>query len=387
MPSEPSSLGEALKALREAKGLGQSEVVDRIPFHYSNDRAYRRIESGERHPSRQSLVDILARGLSETDAGRIDHFLSLGRYQRLTDQEVATLGLTRTEEQPPQHPLVSVDGSPGPTQSAPVPATSPYSRLLLSGITIISVALTAVLADQFSTLQWWFVLATSTLYASLYPVSIVLETVYGAPSDRVLRFAALDFSAMLLASVLALWIDDHYAQAGNPKGFWIALLIFFVSATVQWVLVCKVLPAESSVTTTFQSLTAQSAHFKNTLYFLSCPALFWLPAVHSALSLNNSLDQKRIAEVDRMLHRGSSFAGGIWQPQPTLLWILLVVVIGLTIPMGARLLDNLLPHPKRNSYLNLFYARALLYFTLCVVCLTWYSASLDSFESQFEALK
>jgi hypothetical protein len=65
--------------------------------------------------------------------------------------------------------------------------------------------------------------------------------------------------------------------------------------------------------------------------------------------------------------------GGVLAPRPIWLWGLLVVVMGVSVPMGAHLLENLKPGPDLNRYLGLFYGRAILCFVLCIVCLIWYS--------------
>jgi hypothetical protein len=46
-----------------------------------------------------------------------------------------------------------------------------------------------------------------------------------------------------------------------------------------------------------------------------------------------------------------------------------------SIPMGARLIENLPPHPQRNIFLNLFYLRLIVYFSLVLICLSWHSYS------------
>ena len=57
---------------------------------------------------------------------------------------------------------------------------------------------------------------------------------------------------------------------------------------------------------------------------------------------------------------------------------LLAAMLLLSIGMGAHLLDNLRPHPALGAFHAFFYARALLYFTLSLVCLGWYFYSLGA---------
>jgi transcriptional regulator with XRE-family HTH domain len=50
------NLGQALKRLRVERDIGQKAVVAALDGHYSDERYIRRIESGERRPSRAALV-------------------------------------------------------------------------------------------------------------------------------------------------------------------------------------------------------------------------------------------------------------------------------------------------------------------------------------------
>ena len=84
-------LGEAIAKERRSKGLGQKEVVDLVESYYSDERSYRRIESGENLPERHKLIAILVSGLSINKADKINSILALGGYG-LTQKQLHRLG-------------------------------------------------------------------------------------------------------------------------------------------------------------------------------------------------------------------------------------------------------------------------------------------------------
>jgi hypothetical protein len=60
----------------------------------------------------------------------------------------------------------------------------------------------------------------------------------------------------------------------------------------------------------------------------------------------------------------------------------LAIIAIISLPMRTRLLDNLRPHPHQNQYLNLFYLRTLLYFSLTGTCFLWYAYAIGELLDQ-----
>src|ERR1700674_3606761 len=100
MRGDLKSFGAALKRAREVKGLTQQDVVEQIPQTYSDDRALRRVENGERRPKRQAIVELMVKALRETSAEKIDLLLELAGYETLSDTEVEQLRLLKSKAFP-----------------------------------------------------------------------------------------------------------------------------------------------------------------------------------------------------------------------------------------------------------------------------------------------
>lgn len=374
LPADLPSFGLSLRRLREARGIQQKEIVDRVANHYSSERAYRRVENGERRPDRDAVIDILLKGLRERDAERIDELLLLAGYEGLTESECTAFGVLRrsTDETPEGTEDAVIEL---PREESTASEASPKLPILLASAAAVAVVLSAIVVFRFDRPPPWFLLTTSVLYAALYGVSILLETAFGTDGARAWRGATFAFCFVLLTSVAALAVDAACVETGRPQGLWLALAIFFLSAALQWIALRRVLPAESIVPLTFQAHTAQAAHLKNTVYYLAAVILFWLPPMNSILTLDREFRIGSHPFVLRMA--GGGLSVGLWYLKMAGLWIAFVVILGISIPMRTRLLDNLPPHPCRNRYSNLFYIRAILYFLLDFVCVSWYSYSID----------
>lgn len=92
---EWSALSAELKRRRKARNLFQKEVLRVLQLEGAGmtDRHFRRIEHGERRPSRDTLIVWLAHGLRETDPTSIDDVLALASFEGLRTDELQRLGL------------------------------------------------------------------------------------------------------------------------------------------------------------------------------------------------------------------------------------------------------------------------------------------------------
>ena len=364
MPANLRAFGNAVRQLRKAKGLTQKEVVERIPRRYTDMSSLSRVERGGRQPSRDAVIDLLIKGLGETDVPRIDAVLKLGGYEGLSEIEIEKQGLTSQPERPSadtEFPLVEH-----------VPPLSRRTQLVYGTLVLASIGAGAAAAFRAGAPPMWFVLVTSVLYAGLFAVSLFLETAYEDHPQRTAFIAVSTFCFIFLTSVGTLAIDSQIVRAGGSSGLWISLAVFFLAAIAQWVATRLALPAHEIVLATFRVHTAQAAHFKNTAYFLSIVLLFWLPPTHCVLTLDHQVAGGH-ADLARRAMDTSLFAGGAICPRPGWLWLVLAVILVGSFPMGARLLENLTSDRHLNRFQNLFYTRALLYFSLSIVCLLWYS--------------
>lgn len=80
-------LGTLIRSLRRERDIGQKEVVAALPIQYSI-RSFGRVESGQRRPSRKTLVAILTSGLKLTEVGQINRVLEAAEYAALSPEEI-----------------------------------------------------------------------------------------------------------------------------------------------------------------------------------------------------------------------------------------------------------------------------------------------------------
>jgi hypothetical protein len=97
---EWSDLGQALRALRTARDLGQKEVINRSGEEMG-ERTLRAYESGQQRPSRDRLLRLLTRSFELRSAGEISRCLQFAGYAVLRESEILqfSLGLGTTSHE------------------------------------------------------------------------------------------------------------------------------------------------------------------------------------------------------------------------------------------------------------------------------------------------
>jgi len=367
-PNDPGSFGRAIAQLRKNQGLTQKEVADRLSTYYSDDSAYRRIENGKRLAGRAAAIAILVQGLLVTDLEQINSCLALAGYNSLSADEAASRDLQKTEA---NYPSGSTPENPGLwNQTLARPRFKSFGIVLAFGSIVLSVWIASRIGE------WWFPLVSSMMYAALYVASLFLESAYEFDPARVLPAAIFAFCFMLSTSVAALAVDARCVALGKHYAMWLALTVFVLAGVLQWLLVRPALPAYTIVKTSYPSHTAQSAHLKNTEYFLFIVLLFWLPPFHCISVLRREAHLGNSGLVRELLGHWFLVGKGILCLNVEGLWVIFFVIIVAAMLMRGRLLDSLEPHPMKNFYTTLFYARALIYFTMCIVCISWYADSI-----------
>lgn len=367
-PLNLGALGKAIAEERRSRGLKQKEVVARVSLFYSDERSYRRIESGERQPDRDALIAILVSGLSIIESERINQILAMGGYAPLTPPEAP-----QRDPGVPQ-PILS------PVATAP-PRVGFWHRVnqnsgakLASCVAASSLVLGCAIAAASEEMA--LVMVSAIVYACLYGVSVLLESEFDpSPTPKWLVVSAV-FGFILVTSTTALVIDSRLARSGVAAALPLSLAIFIIAAAVQWVIARSAL-SESAVvpTTRFHAHTAQSAHLKNTITFLLIVVLFWLPPYQCIVVLRREIQSGHAGWVRVALTRHLLLGRDFFCLSVEWLWFGFFFLILLAIPMAVRLLENLKSGPKLNSYMALLYLRAVLYFLLILICLIWYSGA------------
>jgi transcriptional regulator with XRE-family HTH domain len=337
--------GKSLRELRQKRGLTQDDVVQ-ASRSYGDARSLRKVESGELRPRRDAVINLLKKGMDEHDVAVIDSFLDMAGYEPLREKERISLGVA------PHSPVRQNSEVNRPTNSA-APALLISSRMLIAWKVAMLTCLVAGIGLSI-VVRNVFLIATAFLYAALYAVSVFLESAYEFKGAVTVLAALVSFSAVWATSLSALWIETSIRKA---PGLWIAIAIFMLAAAGQWFLSRSALSASANVPTRFQSLTGRTAHLKNTGYYLIFVFSFWAIPVHCIAS-NGGLHSS------------------VFCPPPAALWILLLLYFAASLPMGHTLLSRLRADATLDLYVTLFFARAILWLFLSVVCLLWYSSAL-----------
>lgn len=364
-PLDPRAFGRAIAQIRRAKGLRQRDVAERIDTYYSDERSYRRIETGERLPGRDAAIAILKSGLEVGDAEKVDGVLALAGYDPLIRDETPVLKPNRVISEPIR---------PGEVQHVPWLVCSGRSVWLV----VIPLVGTIVISGLVGFLSGnpAIVIGTAAVYGLLYAVSLLLESAMDTRAMPVMPVAVWLFCLIATSSTIALALDTWLARVGNPAALLIVFGVFLVSAAAQWLIARSVLSESAVVPMQFQAHTAQAAHLKNTSYYLAIVALFWLPPFHCVQVLHRELELGHTATVEAQIARRLITGRDFVAPSPETLWFMFLALGLLAIPMAVRLLENLKAHPGINRYTSLAYVRAVLYFLLVLVCVFWYSAEI-----------
>jgi len=363
--ADPSAFGPTLAKLRRARGLTQEKVAERIPTYYSDAGVYGRIERGERRPDRDAAVAIVINGLLIREISEINRIVQMAGYESLSAGEIETLGLAQAATEPPERPAPPVTMSREPWRDW----TS--ASILIGSLTLAG--LIALLVPGHAP----FALLIGCLYAALYVVSLFLENAFDPERFPTTRTAVSTFALMFVSSTVALATDRILVDSGNAFALLYSLAIFLLAGMAQFALVRRSLPESAIVPATFQTQTAQSAHVKNTSYFLLLVLLFWLPPFHWVATLARELRSGHADWVRQMLAQDLIVGRGVLALSVRWLLGLLLAMVLIAWYMGAHLLDNLRPHVRLNSFTLLFYLRAFLYFLLCLLCIGWYAYSLS----------
>ena len=370
MPIDPR-FGRAVKRIRESKGLTQEQVTERLRGVYKDVSSYARIEDGKRFPPRANALAILTRGLALSDPVEIDRLLALTGYEGQAGASPVTADGGRDTASP------ATNGGTFQGGSARADAQTGYRSKTqkrsfvwwLIGLSILgTVGLSLLTADA------WFVSLSALSYAALYIVSVLLETAYLEPKPRQAQLAGYVFGLTSVSSALALVVGS--ALAGT-FGLFLGLAICTAFAAGQWLISRRFLPSYRVVGTH----TVQGAHLKNTEYFLFIVFVFWLPPFNCIAVLERAFRSGQFGIFRPILHDVFLMGRGFFCLNAGPLLGLFLLLIPISILMRSYILDRLKPGPHLNPYTITFYARAALYFGLCLFCIAWFADKIAQFSS------
>ena len=234
--------------------------------------------------------------------------------------------------------------------------------------------------------HWKQVFAASILYALMFAIGLVGEVSY--EFDRLgktaLELAPLVFLWILATSVAAFFLDWRSVRTGGRSGLTISLAVFAVSALGLYAALCLFLPDQPITRMRIQSYTAQAAYLKGVRYTLPLAAIFMCIPYHFVVSQQRELRQGRHGLALALLtgEKWAVTAPGAFYVTVRTLWVLLLAALLASIPMSSNLFDNLQPGRYMNLFTNLIQIRWLIYFSLGLECLAWYSRALNDVKRE-----
>ena len=224
------------------------------------------------------------------------------------------------------------------------------------------------------------VVASSALYALLYPVALLVEVAYqfdrlGAPALRLVPWV---FGWIMLTSVTGLAADWWWARRGEAKGLALCLLVFVGAAVALYVALGTFLPGAPVTEARFQTYTAHGAYLKSVYYFLPLAVLFLILPFHFVVSTQGELQAGRARTVLDILLDGRQAAPPAGPVYLKVRWLGLALTVAALVSVAvlAHLFENLLPNEHLNLFIQSVQWRTLLYFGLGLECLVWYYRSL-----------
>jgi len=234
------------------------------------------------------------------------------------------------------------------------------------------------------------VLLASTMYALGYALLLLIEIAYAFDrlGSTALALAPVVFFWVFLSSILALTLDWKAVLSGRRNGLILSAATLVGAVFLLYAGICFFLPSSPITQLKIQAYTAQAAFLKGIWYLLPLTVLFLAIPFHFVIVM-----QREIVEGRHRLSLGL-LSGEKWAVSPPnafhlsvrVLWIIFVGAVLASIPMLAHLLDNLIPGPYMNVFIQLLQFRWALAFALGLECLAWYSRALNELKRECVAV-
>lgn len=230
----------------------------------------------------------------------------------------------------------------------------------------------------------WFLLTSCTLYALLYAISLFVEVAYqlnsyAASAVRVAPFVFLWVWATSMAGLIACRV---LTSTGRPYSLALAISLFVVSGVILYFSMGSILPNAPITKALFHTYSAHGAYLKNSIYFCCLAAIFLVVPYHFVIAARTQLRLGSARQI-RMLLSGARLGTA---PKGTVflrvkwLGVMLTIAAMAAVYATAHLMDNLVATEYTGTFTQLIQWRIALYFSLGVICVLWYSRSLNALK-------
>lgn len=232
----------------------------------------------------------------------------------------------------------------------------------------------------------WHIIVSTGLYALLFPIALLLEVSFkwNLFGNTALKLMLPVFVWMIGASIFGLKVDQRLSARSKTGGLLASVICFLAAAGILLAALSFFLPAIPITESTLQTYPAQAAYLKDIAYFLILAFFFLLLPFHFIMTAQRQIALGHGQEILGLL-TGNKLAlapKGIVYPRFRVLALLLLGFAAISLALTAHLLDHLSYSPYMNLFIQLVYARGLVFFALGIECLVWYYGALEELKRQ-----
>ncbi len=230
----------------------------------------------------------------------------------------------------------------------------------------------------------WFLLTSCTLYALLHAIALFAEVAYQFDSyaASAIRVAPFVFLWVWTTSMAGLILCRVLTLTGRVYSLVLAIVLFVAAGVLLHLSMGSILPNEPITQALFHTYPARGAYFKSIYYFFPLAVIFLVVPYHFVIAARNEIRSGRPDQIRKLLTgesfgtapKGSVFLRLKW------LGVMLTVAAISSVWATAHLVDNLIPNEYTGMFTQLLQWRLVLYFSLGVICLMWYSRSLNAIK-------
>jgi len=228
----------------------------------------------------------------------------------------------------------------------------------------------------------WFLLTSCTLYALLYAIALFVEVAYQFNSYSVsaVRVAPFVFLWVWTTSMAGLVACRILTLTGRAYGLALAISLFVASGVVLYLSMGLILPNVPITKALFHTYPAHGAYLKSISHFFPLAVIFLVIPYHFVIAARTQIRLGSACQIRKLL-TGERFGTA---PEGTVflrlkwLGVMLTVAAVASIVATAHLVDNLIPTEYTSMFTQLIHWRLVLYFSLGLICLLWYSRSLNA---------
>ena len=265
-----------------------------------------------------------------------------------------------------------------PTAQAPVEANSSVAGAFCQSTISLRLLRSALAEDG------WFLLTSCTLYALLYAIALFVEVAYqfNSYAASAVRVAPFVFLWVWTTSIAGLLACRVLTLTGRAYSLPLAISLFVVSGVVLYVWLGWVLPNVPITKALFHTYPAHGAYLKSISHFFSLAVIFLVVPYHFVIAARTQIRSGSASQIRKLL-TGERFGTA---PEGTVflrlkwLGVMLTIAAVASIVATAHLMDNLVSTEYTSMFTQLIQWRLVLYFSLGVICLLWYSRSLNAIK-------